>query len=96
LKEGFVSDDWRDYSAHPSRLPFVRTGMSQEFLLAKQREFYNRFYLRPSYLLGNVSDWLTIELLKKAPRILASFFQGVKQSDTPLQSNFPKRARFHT
>ncbi len=58
LASGFVSQDWRDYSAHPTRPPFVGFGLSAEDLLSRQRRFYRGFYLRPGYVARHWRRWL--------------------------------------
>jgi len=73
LKSGFVSDDWRDYSAHPTRLPFLNEGASEEHVLALQREFYRRFYLRPSHILRHLPDYLNRRFIPKAAVMLRDF-----------------------
>jgi len=60
MKAGFVSGDWRDYSGHPTRPPFINDGMSEEYLLAKQAQMYRRFYLRPSYMARHFRHYLNL------------------------------------
>ncbi len=73
LKSGFVSDDWRDYSAHPTRLPFINAGASEERVLEQQREFYRRFYLRPSHIVRHLPNYLNRAFLPKAASMLWNF-----------------------
>lgn len=65
LRSGEVSEDWRDYCAHPSRLPFVQRGLTMEYLLAKQAEFYRRFYGRPGRLLASLPGLLNAGFLRR-------------------------------
>ena len=102
LKSGFVSDDWRDYSAHPLRLPFVEEGGSEQRVLALQREFYRRFYLRPSHILGHLPNYLNASFLPKAAAMLLDFARGRLASAPKDRSVAPggtvacQRARAHT
>ena len=73
LEQGFVSRDWRDYRTHPTRLPFVPAGMSEGYLLAKQREFYRRFYLRPSHLISHLPSYLSREFFARMLGALKNF-----------------------
>ncbi len=87
LKSGFVSDDWRDYAAHPTRLPFVDAGMSEEKVLALQREFYRRFYLRPGHIFRHLPNYLNRSFIPKAFEMLVDFAGGAVAG---------QRARAHT
>lgn len=73
LRSGFVSDDWRDYSAHPTRLPFLNAGDTEEGVLGLQREFYRRFYLRPSHIFRHLPHYLNRAFLPKAAVMLRDF-----------------------
>ena len=61
---GDVSGNWRDYSAHPVRLPYIPHGLNEELLLKMQRRAYLSFYLRIPYILKHLDialDWSLVE-----------------------------------
>lgn len=103
LKNGRVSADWRDYSAHPTRLPYIQDGLTEEYLLQQQREFYRKFYLRIGHIvrhLPHYSDWRSF---KKVARSLGDFCLNRRNNrHTPGERDAPggvavyKRDRLHT
>jgi anaerobic magnesium-protoporphyrin IX monomethyl ester cyclase len=52
-KYGYISKDWRDYSAHTNKLAFVNKGMSEKELKQLQRYAYIKFFLRFDYLFSH-------------------------------------------
>jgi radical SAM superfamily enzyme YgiQ (UPF0313 family) len=54
FQHGKVSEDWRNYSGHPSSLPYVPHNMDEKYLLDIQSNAYRRFLLRPGYLMKHL------------------------------------------
>lgn len=52
-KLGKVSSDWRDYVAHPKRIPFIPHGFTELEMRNLQKLAYIKFYTRPNYLLNH-------------------------------------------
>jgi radical SAM superfamily enzyme YgiQ (UPF0313 family) len=101
LQTGFVSDDWRDYSAHPTRLPYVADGFTEEYLLARQREFYQRFYLRPGFVLTHLNNYLNRAFISRAAGMLKDFMFDSTQPRARIAADAGgsvscQRARAHT
>lgn len=68
FEKGSISDDWRLYSDHSSRAPFIPKGFTQEELLKAQKKAYKKFYLRPKYILTHLDTFMNKDFLKKAVR----------------------------
>jgi len=64
FQHGKVSEEWKNYSAHPSSLPFIPNGISEEYLLGVQAQAYKRFLLRPSYLLKHLGSFTNRRALR--------------------------------
>jgi anaerobic magnesium-protoporphyrin IX monomethyl ester cyclase len=102
LQTGFVSQDWRDYSAHPTRLPYVQDGFTEEYLLSRQREFYQKFYLRPGFVLTHLSNYFNRAFLSRAAGMAKDFlFESPELRKRRLAADAGgsvacQRARAHT
>ncbi|MBI3552135.1 MAG: cobalamin B12-binding domain-containing protein [Elusimicrobia bacterium] len=101
LRTGFVSADWRDYSAHPARLPYVGEGFTEDDLLRRQRDFYRSFYLRPGFALAHLSNYFNRAFLSRAAGMLRDFLLEPPSSRRPLAADGGgsvacQRARAHT
>jgi radical SAM superfamily enzyme YgiQ (UPF0313 family) len=57
FQHGKVSKEWKNYSGHPSSIPFIPNGMDEEYLLEIQAEAYRKFLLRPKYLLSHFATF---------------------------------------
>ena len=74
FKYGKVSTNWRDYSGHPSRLPYIPNDMSQEELLDFQTKAYKRFLLRPSYIFKYFMNHSIWDIVHKGCLFLKAFY----------------------
>ena len=70
FRHGKVSEDWTDYSGHPSSLPFIPEGIDEEYLLGIQTQAYKRFLLRPSYIIQHFGTFTNRKTLVNGLRFL--------------------------
>ena len=71
---GKVSEEWKNYSGHPSSLPFLPNGMDEEYLLEVQAKAYKRFLVRPTYLMKHLGTFTNRKALKNGLRFMKSLF----------------------
>jgi radical SAM superfamily enzyme YgiQ (UPF0313 family) len=71
---GKVSTNWKDYTGHPSALPYTPNNMTQDELLGFQEKAYKRFLLRPSYICRYWLNHSTWDLLQKGIIFLKAFY----------------------
>ena len=71
-KHGKVSNDWKDYSGHPSALPFIPDGMDEKYLLDVQADAYRRFLFRPSYLIKHINTFTNRKSLINGLKFIGS------------------------
>lgn len=71
---GKVSTNWKDYTGHPSALPYIPNNMTQDELLGFQEKAYKRFLLRPSYICRYLLNHSTWDLLQKGVLFLKAFY----------------------
>jgi anaerobic magnesium-protoporphyrin IX monomethyl ester cyclase len=74
LKHGKVSEEWKNYSGHPSTLPFIPNNMDEKYLLEIQSQAYKRFLLRPSYLIKHVGTFTNRKALRNGFKFIKSLF----------------------
>lgn len=74
FQHGKVSEEWINYSGHPSTLPFIPDGMDEKYLLNIQKQAYRRFLLRPSYLIKHVGTFTNRKALKNGFQFIESLF----------------------
>jgi anaerobic magnesium-protoporphyrin IX monomethyl ester cyclase len=74
LQHGRVSERWADYSGHPNYLPFVPDGFDEKGLLDIQRRAYQRFLLRPGYLIKHLSTLTSSKALRSGGKFLRALF----------------------
>jgi len=74
FRHGKVSEEWINYSGHPSTLPYIPDGMDEEYLLKVQSKAYRRFLLRPSYLIKHVGTFTNRKALKNGFQFIESLF----------------------
>lgn len=67
---GKVSEDWRNYSGHPSSLPYVPHNMDEKYLLDIQSDAYRRFLLRPGYLMKHLGTFASRRALGNGLKFL--------------------------
>ena len=70
FQHGKVSEEWTNYSGHPSSIPFIPNGMDEEYLLEIQAEAYRKFLLRPSYLLRHLGTFANRKVFQDGLRFL--------------------------
>ena len=75
FKHGKISDEWKNYSGHPSSLPFIPDGMDENYLLEAQAKAYKRFLLRPTYLLKHLGTFTNRKALRNGFRVVKSLFE---------------------
>lgn len=63
---GSVSQDWGDYSAHPSKLPFIPNSISEAELLKLQATAYRKFFLRWRYIRSHQKTILSKSFLRQS------------------------------
>jgi radical SAM superfamily enzyme YgiQ (UPF0313 family) len=73
-KNGRVSEHWADYSGHPNCLPFIPDGYGDQELLEIQRHAYQRFLLRPGYLVKHLNTLASSKALKNGGKFLKALF----------------------
>jgi len=71
---GKVSTNWKDYSGHPSTLPYIPHNMTQEELLDIQAKAYKRFLLRPSYIWSYITNHSIVDILQKGYFFVKAFY----------------------
>jgi len=70
FQHGVVNEEWKNYSGHPSSLPFIPNGMDEEYLLETQAKAYKKFLLRPNYLLRHLGTFASRKALRNGFRFL--------------------------
>ncbi|MFC2142655.1 B12-binding domain-containing radical SAM protein [Acidobacteriota bacterium] len=70
LQNGAVSKSWRDYSGHPSSLPFIPDGFEAQEILDIQSQAYRRFLLRPGYIVRHAGTFANAKALSKGIKFL--------------------------
>ena len=73
-QHGRVSEHWADYSGHPNCLPFIPDGYADRELLEIQRRAYQRFLLRPGYLVRHLDTLASSKALKNGGKFLKALF----------------------
>lgn len=68
------SMNWAQYRGHPDEVIYTPHGLTKEYLLAKQKEAYRRFYLRPRIFYIRAKSLFS----PKFPKILAGYLKGLK------------------
>ncbi len=74
LENGKVSTDWRDYSGHPSSLPYIPNNMTQDELLDFQAKAYKKFLLRPSFICRYIVNNSFLDVLQKGFSFIRAFY----------------------
>ena len=74
FQHGEVSEEWKNYSGHPTSLPFIPDGMDEKYLLQVQAQAYRRFLLRPKYLFKHVGIFTNKKALTNGMRFIKSLF----------------------
>lgn len=74
FQHGKVSEEWINYSGHPTSLPFIPNGMDEEYLLGVQAQAYKRFLLRPSYLIKHLGTFTNRKALKNGLKFIKALF----------------------
>ena len=72
FQHGVVSDEWKNYSGHPSTLPFIPNGMDENYLLTVQSQAYRKFLLRPSYLIKHLGTFTNRKAILNGFRFIKS------------------------
>ena len=70
FQNGMVSERWKNYSGHPSTLPFIPEGIGQEYLLRAQTRAYRKFLLRPSYLIRHLATFTDPKIFVKGLKFI--------------------------
>ena len=70
FRHGKVSEEWKNYSGHPSSLPYIPNGMDEKYLLEVQSRAYRSFLLRPGYLMKHIGTFTSRRALGNGLKFL--------------------------
>ena len=65
-QHGIVSTNLEDYSDHTNHPAFIPNGMTAEQLMSLQNWAYKKFFMRPQYIIKNISNITDIRFIKAA------------------------------